>query len=279
MGLGRTNGTPPEDMDTEITAKTREEETGGQMTFFEHLIELRKRIINSLLALLVGSLAGWFLAQRLVGVIAKPIQAVLAAHHYNAQLYYTGPTDYLGLLIKLSIYIGLVLASPVVLYQVWMFVAPALYKHERSAVTGFVFSSVLLFLGGIAFGYFLALPRILGFLVGFQGPVVAPLIRINDYFDLVLLVLVALGLIFEMPVLIFLLCYFGIVTPKFLVQNTKYAILVITIAAAFVTPTPDALTMLLVMVVMLALYFLGVGVSWIALRKRNRQVAAAAQGA
>jgi sec-independent protein translocase protein TatC len=110
---------------------------------------------------------------------------------------------------------------------------------------------------------------------------VAPLIRINDYFDLVLLVLVALGLIFELPVLIFLLCYFGIVTPKFLVQNTKYAILVITVAAAFVTPTPDALTMLLVMVVMLALYFLGVGVAWLALRNRAKQqaAAAAAQGA
>ncbi len=266
-------------MDTENTAKTREEETGGQMTFFEHLIELRKRIINSLIAIAAGAMAGWFVAPKFVMVIAKPIQAVLSAHGYNAQLYYTGPTDYLGLLIKLSIYIGLVLASPVVLYQVWMFVAPALYKHERSAVTGFVFSTVLLFVGGIAFGYFLALPHILSFLVGFQGPVVAPLIRINDYFDLVLLVLVALGLVFELPVLIFLLCYFGIVTPKFLVQNTKYAILAITVVAAIVTPTPDALTMILVMAVMLALYFLGVGVSWLALRKRSRQVATAASRA
>lgn len=266
-------------MDTDNTAKTREEETGGQMTFFEHLIELRKRIINSLIAVAICAAGGWFLAPKVVDLIAKPIQVVLAAHHYDAKLYYMGPTDYLGLLIKLSIYIGLVVASPVVLYQVWMFVAPALYKHERSAVTGFVFSTVLLFVGGIAFGYFLALPHILGFLVGFQGPV-APLIRINDYFDLVLLVLVALGLVFELPVLIFLLCYFGIVTPKFLVQNTKYAILAITIVAAIVTPTPDALTMLLVMGVMLALYFLGVGVAWIALRNRSKQQAATAtQGA
>ena len=113
--------------------------------------------------------------------------------------------------------------------------------------------------------------------MGFQGPV-APLIRINDYFDLVLLVLVALGLVFELPVLIFLLCYFGIVTPKFLVQNTKYAILAITVVAAIVTPTPDALTMILVMGVMLALYFLGVGVAWIALRNRNRRVVAEARG-
>src|SRR5215470_3739694 len=264
-------------MDTENKGKTREEETGGQMTFFEHLIELRKRIINSLIAIGVCAAGGWFLAPKVVDLFAKPIQVALKAHGYNPQLIYTGPTDYLGLLIKLSIYIGLVISSPVVLYQVWMFVAPALYKHERSAVTGFVFSTVILFVGGIAFGFFLALPHILGFLVGFQGPV-APLIRINDYFDLVLLVLVALGLVFELPVLIFLLCYFGIVTPKFLVQNTKYAILAITIVAAIVTPTPDALTMLLVMAVMLALYFLGVGISWIALRKRDRRVMAEARG-
>src|SRR5262249_26370639 len=158
------------------------------------------------------SAVGWVLAPKLVALISVPIQAVLKTHGYNAQLYYTGPTDYLGLLIKLSIYIGIVLASPIVLYQIWMFVAPALYKNERSAVTSFLLSTVLLFLGGIAFGFFIALPHILGFLVGFQGPV-APLIRINDYFDLVLLVLVALGLVFELPVLIFLLCYFGIVTP------------------------------------------------------------------
>jgi len=264
-------------MDSEIIAKTKEDETGGQMTFFEHLIELRKRIINSLLAIAACAAGGWFLAPKVVAIISVPIQGVLKAHGYNAQLYYTGPTDYLGLLVKLSIYIGLVLSSPVVLYQVWMFVAPALYKHERSAVTGFVFSTVLLFLGGIAFGFYLALPHILGFLVGFQGPV-APLIRINDYFDLVLLILVALGLVFELPVLIFLLCYFGIVTPKFLVQNTKYAILGITVVSAIVTPTPDALTMLLVMGVMLALYFLGVGIAWISLRKRTQKIAAEARG-
>jgi len=164
-----------------------------------------------------------------------------------------------------------------------MFVAPALYKRERSAVTGFVFSTVILVVGGIAFGFFLALPHILGFLIGFQGPAsaVAPMIHINDYFDLVLLVLVALGLVFELPVLIFLLCYFEIVTPKFLMQNTKYAVLAITVVAAIVTPTPDALTMMLVMGVMLALYFLGVGISWLALRNRAKRAAAttAAQGA
>jgi sec-independent protein translocase protein TatC len=252
-----------------------EGESGGQMTFFEHLIELRKRIINSGIAVFVGAFAGWFLAPRFVKFIVVPIQLALKAHGMDDKLYYTGPTDYLSLLIKLSIYMGIVLASPVILYQVWLFVAPALYRNEKSAVTGFMFSTVFLFLAGIAFAYFLALPHILNFLVGFQGPVV-PLIKIDDYFDLVLLVIVALGLVFELPVLIFFLTLFGIVTPKFLIQNTKYAVLVITVVAAVVTPTPDAVTMLLVMGVMTGLYFVGVGVSWVVVRRRERHLAAEA---
>ncbi len=253
------------------------DEGGGQMTFFEHLVELRKRIINSLLAVLAGAAIGWFVAPRFVNIITVPIRAALTAHNLNPQLVYTGPTDYLSLLIKLSIYIGIVLASPVILYQVWLFVAPALYRNEKSAVTGFLFSTVFLFLAGIAFAYFLALPHILNFLVGFQGPVV-PLIKIDDYFDLVLLVIVALGLVFELPVLIFFLTLFGIVTPKFLIQNTKYAILVITVVAAIVAPTPDAVTMLLVMSVMTVLYFIGVAVSWVVVRRKEKRLAAEARG-
>jgi sec-independent protein translocase protein TatC len=264
-------------LETTTNQPTVPEDGGGQMTFFEHLVELRKRIINSLLSVLVGAGIGWFVAPKLVNIITVPVRAALNAHGLNPQLVYTGPTDYLSLLIKLSIYIGIVLASPVILYQVWLFVAPALYRNEKSAVTGFLFSTVFLFLAGIAFAYFLALPHILNFLVGFQGPVV-PLFKIDDYFDLVLLVIVALGLVFELPVLIFFLTLFGIVTPKFLIQNTKYAILVITIVAAIVTPTPDAVTMLLVMGVMTVLYFIGVAVSWAVVRRREKRLAAEARG-
>jgi sec-independent protein translocase protein TatC len=264
-------------LETTSTEPLVTDEAGGQMTFFEHLVELRKRIINSLIAIVVGAGIGWFVAPKFVNVITIPIQVALKTHNLNPQLVYTGPTDYLSLLIKLSIYLGIVMASPVILYQVWLFVAPALYRNEKSAVTGFLFSTVFLFLAGIAFAYFLALPHILNFLVGFQGPVV-PLIKIDDYFDLVLLVIVALGLVFELPVLIFFLTLFGIVTPKFLIQNTKYAILVITIVAAIVTPTPDAVTMLLVMGVMTALYFVGVAVSWAVVRRRERRLAAETRG-
>ncbi len=251
------------------------EDAGGQMTFFEHLVELRKRIINSLIAVGVGAGIGWFAAPHFINWITAPMLKALADQHLTPQLVYTNPTGYLSLLITLSIYLGLVMASPFVLYQFWLFVAPALYKHERSATTGFLFATVMLFLSGIAFGYFMMLPKVLKFLIGFQGPVV-PLISINEYFDLTLMVLLGAGVIFELPVLIFFLTLFGIVTPKFLWVNSKYAIALISVLAAIVTPTPDALTMLLVMAPMVLLYFAGVGFSALVVGKKNRKLAAEA---
>ena len=253
-----------------------EEEPGAQMTFFEHLVELRKRIINSLVSILIGAMIGWFVAPHFVNVMVRPMVSALNAAHLDPKLVYSHPAGYLNLLITVSIYLGIVIASPWVLYQIWLFVAPALYKHERSAITGFLFSTVFLFLAGIAFGYFISLPYVLRFLISFQGPVV-PLINIDEYFDLILLVLLGLGLVFELPILIFFLSLFGVVTPEFLIKNVRYALLVIAILAAVLTPTPDATTMVLFMLVLLALYFLGVGVSWVVVRKRRRRLATAAE--
>jgi len=255
---------------------TTPEEPAGAMTFFEHLSELRKRIINSLVSVAVGAAIGWFAAPHFIGWITKPMLKALADAGLKEQLYYTHPAGYLSLLISLSIYLGIVIASPWILYQIWLFVAPALYKHERSAITGFLFSTVFLFLAGIAFGYFVSLPYVLRFLTSFKGPVV-PLMSVNEYFDFILLVLLGLGLVFELPVLIFILTLFGIVTPRFLLNNFRYAILVITILAAVLTPTPDALTMLIFMGVLVALYFVGVGVSWMVVRRRERRLASPAE--
>jgi sec-independent protein translocase protein TatC len=208
--------------------------------------------------------------------MVKPMTAALNTAHLDPKLVYSHPAGYLTLLINVSIYIGIVLASPWVLYQIWLFVAPALYKHERSAITGFLFCTVFLFLAGIAFGYFVSLPYVLRFLISFQGPVV-PLVNIDEYFDFILIVLLGLGLVFEMPVLIFFLSLFGIVTPQFLIRNFRYALLVITIIAAVLTPSPDALTMLLFMSLLVGLYFTGVAVSWVVVRRRNRRLATAAE--
>lgn len=256
-------------------------ETGGQMTFFEHLVELRKRIINSLYAVGIGTMVGIYFSKYFVGWINRPILKALADAHLDPKLIYTHPAGGLNLVITIGVYLGIALASPIVLYQVWLFVAPALYKHERGAITGFLFSTVFLFLAGIAFGYFITIPYVLHFLVSPSplfnlGHDVVPMISVNEYFDLILLTLLIIGLTFELPVLIFFLSLFGIVTPKFLWKNFRYAILVIAIASAVAAP-PDALSMLIFMVPMVALYFISIGVSAMVVRKKERQLAAAAE--
>jgi sec-independent protein translocase protein TatC len=270
-----TTSSPPEVLAT----TTPEPEEGGQMTFFEHLVELRKRLINSLIAIGIGAFVGVYVAKYVIVFVTRPMLKALTDAHLNPQLIYTHPAGGFNLIITLGIYIGVVLASPVVLYQIWLFVAPALYKHERSAITGFLFSTVFLFLAGIAFGYFVTLPYMLKFLVTFQIvslPGVVPMITITEYFDLTLMVLLGLGLVFELPILVFFLSLFGIVTPQFLWKNIRYAILVIAIVAAIITPTPDAMTMLIFMAPMLALYFIGIAVSAVVVRNKNKRLAAEA---
>ena len=261
-----------------ITQPPEEDRGGAQMTFFEHLVELRKRLINALLAIAIGAFGGVaavYYSPRFIEIVTRPMLKALQDAHLEPKLVYTHPAGYLNQIITMGVYLGLVLASPVVLYQIWLFVAPALYKHERKAITGFLFSTVLLFLAGIAFGYFFVLPNVLHFLVSFKGPV-QPMISINEYFDLILMVLLGLGLVFELPILIFFLSLFGIVTPKMLLKNFRYAILIIAVVAAIITPTPDAMTMLIFMAPMVGLYFLGVGVSAVVTRRRERRLAAEA---
>jgi len=256
-------------------------ESGGQMTFFEHLVELRKRLINSLYAVGIGTMVGIYFSKYFVGWINRPILKALADAHLDPKLIYTHPAGGLNLVITIGVYLGIALASPIVLYQVWLFVAPALYKHERGAITGFLFSTVFLFLAGIAFGYFITIPYVLHFLVSPSpmfnlGHDVVPMISVNEYFDLILLTLLIIGLTFELPVLIFFLSLFGIVTPKFLWKNFRYAILVIAIASAVAAP-PDALSMLIFMVPMVVLYFISIAVSAMVVRKKERELAAAAE--
>jgi len=252
-----------------------EDEAGGRMSFFEHLVDLRKRLINSAIAIAIGACLGLLASKHLIVILVKPMQDALRAAHFDDKLYFTSPAGYVTLVINIGLYLGVVLAMPFVLYQVWLFVAPGLYKHEKRAVAGFIVSSMFLFVCGIAFGYFVMLPQTLGFLIGFSaGSPVRPLINYNEYFELILTILVGLGVIFELPVLIFILSLFGIVTPKFLLKNFRYAMLIITVVAAVVTPTPDATTMLVFMAPMILLYFIGVLVSYVVLRRKESQTLA-----
>jgi sec-independent protein translocase protein TatC len=261
--------------------KPADEDAGGTMSFFDHLIELRKRIISSLLAIGVGMLVGLAVARPFINFVSTPMFGALRRNHVEPNMYYTHPAGYVSLYISIGLYLGIALAMPWVLYQIWLFVAPGLYKHERRAVASFIGSSMLLFACGVAFGYYIMLPRVLTFVIAFAdgGTVgsIKPLIDINEYFDLILLVLVGLGVIFEMPVVVFILSLFNIVTPKFLLKNFRYAMLLITVVAAIVTPSPDATTMLVFMAPMVVLYFISVFVSYVVIRRKKQKFEEAAQ--
>lgn len=247
----------------------------GRMSFFEHLAELRKRIINSLIAIAIGAGVGIAVSKPLIRFITAPMTRALAANHLNPSLYVRDAVAAVGLWINVGLYLGVALAMPFILYQVWLFIAPGLYKHEKKAIVVFIFFGTLLFLCGVAFAYFIMLPQMLNFLVGFTvGMSIQPLIDVDEYFKLILIVMAGIGAIFEMPVIVYILSLFGIVTPKFLLKNFRYAMLLITVAAAIITPTPDATTMLIFMVPMVALYFVSVAVSWFVVRgKRAKQAA------
>jgi sec-independent protein translocase protein TatC len=260
----------------ERTQRSRaEEEAGAAMSFFDHLVELRKRLISALAAVGVGMIIGLAVSKRVINFIVQPMMIALRANNLDAKLYFTHPAGFVSLYINLGLYLGIVIAMPWVLYQIWLFVAPGLYRHERRATASFIISAMLLFLCGIAVGYFGLLPLVLTKVIGFSaGGPIQPWISVNDYFSLILVVLVGLGVIFELPVVVFILSLFGIVTPKFLLRNFRYAMLVITILAAIVTPSPDATTMLIFMAPMLVLYFVSVLVSYVVLRRKRARALA-----
>jgi sec-independent protein translocase protein TatC len=264
----------------ETVPSLQPQEEGGKMSFFEHLGELRNRIIHSAAAILLGAFVGFAVAKPVLAFIAKPMVKALRDAHLEDKLIFTHPAGYLNLVIQTGLYLGIVMASPYVLYQIWLFVAPGLYKHEKTALAGFILPAVGLFFGGLAFAYYVILPYLMRFLVSFQGQgPFTPLISIEEYFDLVLIVLVGVGAVFELPMIIFLLSLFGLVTPAFLWKNFRYALLIIAVVAAIITPTPDATTMLIFMAPMIALYVVGIGVSWIVVRRKRRNLMLPSGGA
>jgi sec-independent protein translocase protein TatC len=259
------------------TPETEDDAAQGRMSFFEHLAELRKRIINSLIAIALCAGAGVAVSQKAIRIINAPMTKALAENGLNPSLYLSSPTEVVGLWINIGIYVGIILAMPYVLYQVWLFVAPGLYKHERKAVTSFIFFGSFLFACGAAFAYFIMLPQMLDFLVHFTKEfAIQPLIDVNEYYDLILIVTVGIGVIFEMPIIVYILSLFGLVTPRFLLKNFRYAMLIITVAAAIITPTPDATTMLVFMMPMVALYFISVLVSHLVVKKKRAKETAEA---
>jgi sec-independent protein translocase protein TatC len=243
------------------------------MSFLAHLEELRKRIIYSALSVIVGFGVCWWFHELMFTWIQKPIVFALASHHVDTQLVYTNPTEPFNIYLKVALIAGIFVASPFVLYQVWAFIAPGLYKNERRYVLPFMFSTVGLFLGGGFFGYKMVYPAALKFLIEYSWQF-KPMITITEYLDLFMTIILGLGLVFEMPILVFFLALFGIVSPGWMWRNFRYSILVIFIIAAIITPTTDIMNMCVFAAPMIILYFVSIGVAFLVHPKyRNRRKA------
>jgi sec-independent protein translocase protein TatC len=232
------------------------------MGFLDHLEELRKRLVYSIVAVIAGTGICWGYRVRIYGVMQRPIMDALHAHNLAEKLVYLNPTDPFNMYLKISVLAGLFLTSPFVLYQVWMFISPGLYRQEKRYVVPFMVSTITLFSLGGYFGYRIAYPRALDFFIGFSGQF-QPMITVGEYTQLFLSIVLGMGLIFEMPILVFFLAFMGIMTPSFMIKNFRYAILVIFILAAIVTPTPDIVNMCVFAAPMLGLYALSIGVAWL----------------
>jgi sec-independent protein translocase protein TatC len=233
-----------------------------------HLEELRKRIVFSVVGVLVGFLFCWSYAERIFGFVQQPVIQALRSHGLGVGLVYLNPTEPFNLYLEVGLVAGLFLASPFVFYQLWLFVAPGLYRSEKRYFLPFVLSTVALFLAGAFFGYKMIYPASLDFLIGY-GRQFQPMITIGEYTKLFLAVIVGLGLIFEMPILVFFLAQMRVITAQWMWQNLRYSILAIFIVAAIVTPTTDILNMCLFATPMIALYAISIGVAWLAGHSRR----------
>lgn len=239
------------------------------VSLLTHLEELRRRIIFSVAAVVAGFLLCWSYADRIFGLVQQPLIHSLRRHGLGGGLVYLNPTEPFNLYLEVGLVAGLFAASPFVFYQLWLFVAPGLYRSEKRYLLPFLIGTVGLFLAGGTFGYKMVYPASLDFLIGY-GNQFQPMITIGEYTKLFLTITIGLGLIFEMPVLVFFLAMMRLLTARSMWRNLRYAILVIFVVAAIVTPTTDILNMCLFAAPMLALYAISIGVAWLVASMRRR---------
>lgn len=241
----------------------------------EHLGELRKRIVTSLLVFLAAFMVSFSFSEDIFRLIIFPLKYNLVLSLKNpyfqflpddklegAKLIFLAPTEALWMSIKISAVSAFIIGLPVFLYQVWRFISPGLLQHEKKYFIPFIFSASTLFLVGAFFCFFIVLPFAISFLLTYKvGDVLMPMLSVGMYVDFCLKFILAFGLIFELPILIIFLTKMGIVTPQFLAKNRKYAILMSFVVSAILTPTPDAFNQILMTVPMIALYEVGIWLS------------------
>jgi sec-independent protein translocase protein TatC len=245
---------PPDDEDDDFAPGD------GKMSLLEHLDELRKRIIRACLGVLVGILLGFLYINDIFNFVLQPTIRAMPA---GRTLIYTRPGEAFSMYVTVSLITGAILASPFIMYQVWKFIAPGLYSNEKKFAIPFVLFSTIGFVGGAAFNHFIAFPFMMIFFASFNTQNVAFMPRLEDVFSLYSKMLLGLGVIFQMPTVVFFLAKMKMVTARFLVKQFKYAFLLFFIAAAVITPTGDPVNMSIFAAPMVVLYGMSILIAWI----------------
>jgi sec-independent protein translocase protein TatC len=247
---------PPDDDD---------DASGAKMSFLEHLDELRKRIVNSAVAVGVGILISFTFISRIYSFLMAPTMRQLPP---GSRLIYTEPGEAFSLYIMLSMIVGVILASPFIMYQVWMFIAPGLYQNEKKLAIPFVLLSTLGFVGGAVFNHYIMFPWMMAFFASFNTQDLLFMPKLDSVFSLYTKFLIAMAVVFQMPTLVFFLAKMKLITARFLVQQFKYAVLLTFIISAVITPTGDPVTQTVFAAPMIGLYILGIAIAWVVGPKR-----------
>ncbi len=250
---------PPEDDD---------ESQGASMSFLEHLDELRKRIVYSLYWTMAGIAATFYWIDRIFNFILAPTRAALPD---GVKLIYTQPGEAFSLYITIALIAGVVVASPFIMWQVWMFIAPGLYANEKRMAIPFVLFTTVGFIAGAAFNHYVAFKYMMMFFASFNTPDLAFMPRLDDVFGLYSKMLIGMGLVFQMPAIVYFLARMNMVTARFLLANFKYAILIIFIVAAVITPSGDMMTQTIFAAPMVGLYILSILIAWAFTPRRSRE--------
>ena len=244
----------------------------GSMSLLQHLEELRRRILYSLAAVGLCVGAGWYKVDEIIGKMEAPIQQALKNNGFDPHLVYLNPTDTFNVKLKIGLIVGIFIACPFLLYQVWGFISPGLYRNEKRFLLPFLILSICLFAGGGYFGYRVVFAVAMDFLIGQgKGANLVPNIAIDQYTNLFLTIILGLACIFELPIVLGFAGAMGVVSAKFLVKHIRGACLIIFVLAAILTPTTDIMNMTTFAGPMIMLYLLSIGIVWLVHPKQRRK--------
>lgn len=243
-----------------------DDSSGSKMSFLDHLDELRRRIVYAVLSVLAGFVIAIFFVYEIFDFVMRPMQEMLPA---GQTLVFTDPTEAFMLYIKLALMAGLIISGPLVFTQLWLFIAPGLYSHEKKLAIPFVAMSTFFFAAGAAFSHYVVFPITWRFFVSFTSDILTFMPRVAPAYSIYLRLMLAMGITFQLPTLVLFLARMGMITPRFMIRNFKYAVLIIIIASAVLSPDGGGVGLVAMGAPVLLLYVFSIGLAWIFGKKKR----------